>query len=83
METFIPLLIPALLTLVLIRLLLLPLRGLIKLALHAGLGLLCLGLLNSVSGYSGLYLPINAVTVLIAGSLGVPGIGILALLEVL
>lgn len=83
METFIPLLIPALLTLLLIRLFFLPLRGFLKLALHAGLGLLCLGLLNSVSGYTGLYLPINAVTVLIAGFLGVPGIGIIALLEVL
>ena len=83
METFITLLIPALLTLLLIRLLFLPLRGLFKLGVHAGLGLLCLGLLNSVSGFTGLYLPVNAVTVLIAGFLGVPGIGIIALLEIL
>lgn len=83
MEIFISLLIPALLTLLLIRLLFLPLRGLLKLGIHAGLGLLCLGLLNSVSGITGLYLPINGVTVLIAGFLGVPGIGIIALLEVL
>lgn len=83
MENFVALLIPALLTLVLIRLLFLPLQGLLKLILHAGLGLVCLGLLNSVSGFTGLYLPLNAVTVLIAGFLGVPGIGIIALLEIL
>lgn len=83
MENFVALLIPAILTLVLIRLLFLPLQGLLKLILHAGLGLVCLGLLNSVSGFTGLYLPLNAVTVLIAGFLGVPGIGIIALLEIL
>ena len=83
MENFVALLIPALLTLVLIRLLFLPLQGLLKLILHAGLGLVCLGLLNSVSGFTGLYLPLNAVTVLIAGFLGVPGIAIIALLEIL
>ena len=83
METFIPLLIPALLTLLLVRLLFLPLRGLIKLGIHAGFGFLCLLLLNTVSGFTGLSLPINAVTVLIAGFLGAPGIGIIALLEVL
>ena len=83
METLITLLIPALLTLLLVRLLLLPLRGLIKLTVHAVLGLFCLGLLNSVSGFTGFYLPVNAITVLLAGFLGVPGIGIIALLEVL
>ena len=83
MENFLVLLIPALLTLVLIRLIFLPLQGLLKLILHACLGLVCLGLLNSVSGLTGLYLPVNAVTVLIAGFLGVPGIGIIALLEIL
>jgi len=83
METFVTLLIPALLTFALIRLLFLPLQGLLKLGIHAGLGLVCLGLLNSVSGFTGIYLPVNAVTVLTAGFLGVPGIGIIALLEVL
>lgn len=83
METFVTLLIPALLTLLLIRLIFLPLQGLIKLGLHAGLGLLCLLLLNSVSGFTGIYLPVNGVTVLIAGFFGVPGIGIIALLEIL
>ena len=83
MESIAALLIPAVLTILLVRLLFLPLKGLIKLGAHAGLGFVCLWLLNTVSGFTGIYLPINAVTVLIAGFLGVPGIGIIALLDVL
>mgnify|MGYP003313390731 CR=1 FL=1 len=83
METWITLLIPALLAVILIRLLLLPIRSLIKLAIHSGCGFLCLWLLNTASGITGIAFPMNAVTVLIAGILGLPGIGILALLAVL
>ncbi|HCP71252.1 MAG TPA: SigmaK-factor processing regulatory BofA, partial [Clostridiales bacterium] len=49
----------------------------------SGCGFLCLWLLNSVSAFTGAYFPINAVTVLVAGFLGLPGIGVMALLEVL
>ena len=83
MEEWIILLIPALLAVVLIRLLLLPLRGILKIAIHCGCGFLCLWLLNTVSPATGIAFPMNAVTVLTAGSLGLPGIGILALLAVL
>lgn len=82
MENFITLLIPALLALLLVRLLALPLRLGGKLLLHCAAGLLCLGLLNSVSGFTGIFFPINAVTVLIAGFLGLPGMGLMALLAV-
>ena len=81
MENFVTLVIPAFLAVVLIRMLLLPMKFLCRLALHSGCGFLCLWLLNTVSGISGIYLPINAITVLIAGFLGVPGIGLIALLE--
>ena len=54
-----------------------------KIAANSGCGLLCLWLLNSVTGFTGIFFPINAVTVLTAGFLGLPGIGILALLAVL
>ena len=81
MEEIIPLLIPTLLAIMLVRLLLLPLRFGIKLAIHSGCGFVCLWLLNTVSGFTGIYLPVNGVTVLIAGFLGVPGIGLIALLE--
>ena len=83
METWITLLIPALLALVLVRLLLLPLRSMLKLVIHSGCGFLCLWLLNTVSGFTGIAFPMNAVTVLIAGILGLPGIGILAVLAVI
>jgi len=83
MENFAVLLIPALLAVLLIRLLLMPMKWVFKLAAHSGCGFLCLWLLNTVSGFTGMYLPINAVTVLISGFLGIPGIGLIALLEVL
>lgn len=82
MENFVTLLIPAFLAVVLIRMLLLPMKFLCRLALHSGCGFLCLWLLNTVSGITGIYLPVNAITVLIAGFLGVPGIGLIALLEI-
>lgn len=83
METWITLLIPALLALVLVRLLLLPLRSMLKLAIHSGCGFLCLWLLNTVSSFTGIAFPMNAVTILIAGILGLPGIGLLAVLAVI
>ena len=82
MEKFVTLLIPALLALILIRLLLLPVKFLLKLALHSGCGFVCLWLLDLISGYTGIFFPINAVTVLAAGFLGLPGMGLLALLAV-
>ena len=82
METWITLLIPALLALVLVRLLLLPLRSMLKLAIHSGCGFLCLWLLNTVSPFTGITFPMNAATVLTAGILGLPGIGLLSILAV-
>ncbi|MGM9590786.1 MAG: pro-sigmaK processing inhibitor BofA family protein [Faecousia sp.] len=83
MENFVVLLIPALLAVFLIRLLLLPMKLVFKLAIHSVCGFLCLWILNTVSGFTGIYLPINAISVAIAGILGLPGIGILALLELI
>jgi inhibitor of the pro-sigma K processing machinery len=83
MEEFVTLLIPALLAVVLVRLLLLPLRFLFKLGIHSGCGFLCLWLLNTVSAFTSIAFPMNAATVLIAGFLGLPGIGLLAVLAVI
>ena len=83
MENFVVVLIPVLLAITLLRLLLLPLGLIAKFAIHAGCGFLCLWLLNSISGFTGIYFPVNAVTVLAAGFLGVPGIGIMAVLEMM
>ena len=83
MENFAVLVIPVLLAITLLRMLLLPLGWFAKFAIHAGCGFLCLWLLNSISGFTGIHFPINAATVLAAGFLGVPGIGIMAVLEML
>lgn len=65
-----------------VRMMLLPVKGFVKLGLHSGCGFLCLWLLNTISAFTGILFPINAVTVLTAGFLGLPGIGLLALLAV-
>lgn len=83
MEKIVTLLIPALFAVLLVRLLLIPMKVLFRIGIHSGCGFLCLWLLNSISPFTGILFPINAVTVLVAGFLGVPGIGLMALLEVL
>ena len=83
MEKLVTLLIPVLLAVILVRLLLLPLTYILKLAIHSGCGFVCLWLLNTVTPFTGIVFPINGVTVLIAGILGLPGIGLLALLAVI
>lgn len=83
MENFVTLLIPALLALVLVRLLLTPMKWMFKLAAHSACGFLCLWLLNCVSGFTGIVFPLNAVTVLTAGILGLPGIALLAVLAII
>lgn len=83
MEKFVTLLIPALVAMIMVRLFLIPMRLIFKIGIHSGCGFLCLLLLNSVAGFTGVYFPVNAVTVMTAGFLGLPGIGLLALLAVL
>lgn len=81
MEEMLVFAIPGLLGFFLLRLLLQPVRWALKFAAHGACGFLCLWLLNLVSGITGIYLPLNAVTVLIAGFLGLPGIALVALLQ--
>lgn len=81
MENFVTLLIPVLLAVFLVRMVLLPMKLIFKLGIHSLCGFLCLWLLNTVSGFTGMYLPVNGITVAIAGLLGLPGIALIALLE--
>ena len=83
MEKYVTLLVPALLAVILVRLLLLPLKFAFKAGIHSGCGFVCLWLLNTIAPFTGISFPINAVTVLIAGTLGLPGIGLLAIPAVL
>ena len=81
MVNFASLLIPLLLVGLLLRLMVLPIRWFWKLFLNSACGFLCLWLLNSVSAFTGLTFPINSATALIAGFLGLPGIGLLAIVQ--
>ena len=81
MENFAAIFITALLIFGLLRLIALPIRWGIKILLNSACGFLCLFLLNTISGFTGIYFPINYVTVVIAGFLGLPGIGALALVQ--
>ena len=81
MENFVSILIPLLLLMLLLKLLVLPIRWFWKVFVNSGCGFLCLWLLNSISGFTGLLFPINSVTALIAGFLGLPGIFLLAILQ--
>lgn len=81
MANFVSILVPLLLVWLLLRLMILPIHWFYKVFLNSGCGFLCLWLLNSISVFTGLIFPVNYITVLIAGFLGLPGIGLLALLQ--
>lgn len=83
MENFATLLVPILLIFIFIRMIMLPIKLIWKLLLNSICGFACLWLLNSITGFTGIWFPINAVTALVAGFLGLPGIGLLALVQVL
>ena len=81
MVNFASLLVPVFLTFTMLRIIALPIRWFWKISINSACGFLCLWLLNSVSAFTGLLFPVNAVTVLIAGFLGLPGIAALALAQ--
>ena len=81
MENFTAIFIAVVLIFGLLRLIALPIRWGVKIFLNSACGFLCLFLLNTISGFTGVYFPINYVTVIIAGFLGLPGIDALALIQ--
>ena len=83
MEKFVILVIPVLMAILLFRMLFVPLKAVFKLGIHSGCGFFCLWLLNSISCFTGILFPINAVTVMMAAFGGIPGIGLMALLAIL
>ena len=83
MENFAVLVLPILLLCLLIRLMALPIKLGWKLLINSVCGFLCLWLLNAISGFTGILFPINAVTAITAGFLGLPGIGLLAVMQLL
>ena len=81
MENLLSVLIPVVLVLALLRIMILPVRLGFKLLINGTCGFLCLWLLNWISGFTGVYFPINPITVVIAGFLGLPGIALLAVVQ--
>ena len=81
MANFATLVIPVFLTFALLRVIALPIRWFCKISINSVCGFFCLWLLNSVAAFTGLSFPVNAVTVVIAGFLGLPGIAALALVQ--
>lgn len=66
------------------RLLLIPVHFLARVALHTGLGAVALLVLNRLGALwegAGLYVPVNPVTALVAGFLGLPGVAALLALR--
>lgn len=81
MQNFVTFFVPLLLVFLLLRLIALPIRWFWKISINSVCGFFCLWLLNSVAAFTGLSFPVNAVTVVIAGFLGLPGIAALALVQ--
>lgn len=83
MEKFVTLLVPFLLLIVLIRVILIPMKLIWKLLINSVCGFLCLWLLNTIAGFTGIRFPLNLVTTTVAGFFGIPGIALLTLAQVL
>ncbi len=66
----------------LVRLMAAPIRLAWKLLVNGLAGLMCLWLVNLVSSVTGLMIPINPVTAVTAGFLGLPGILLLAIIQI-
>ena len=74
MEQFFTILIALSLCVGFLRLCLIPMKWFWKIGINSLCGFACLWLLNLISGFTGIFFPINLVTALIAGFLGIPGI---------
>ena len=71
----------ALLLLVFIRIIRLPLKWMVKGALHAAVGFVALFVLNFIGSWVDIYLEVNLVNCLITGIFGVPGVIILLIVK--
>ena len=83
MEQFLTILIPLALCFGFLRLCLVPMKWFWKIGINSLCGFACLWLLNLISGFTGIFFPINLVTAAIAGFLGIPGILFLVLAQLM
>lgn len=83
MENFLTILIPLALAFCFLRICLIPMGWFWKIGVNSLCGFACLWLLNLISGFTGIFFPINLVTASIAGFLGIPGIIFLCLAQMI
>ena len=83
MENILTLLIPIVVGLLVLKFFFSQIGCLWKIAVNSASGFICLWLLNLISGFTGIVFEINIVTVLVAGFLGIPGIILLVLGQLL
>ena len=83
METILTLLIPVVVGIVVLKFFFSQIGCLWKIAVNSVSGFICLWLLNLLSGFTGILLPINFVSCLLTGFLGIPGIILLVLGQLL
>ena len=75
--------IPVVVGLLVLKFLLSQIGCLLKFVIHAASGFACLWLLNLAAVYTGITIEINLITVLISGFLGIPGIILLVIGQLL
>ena len=83
MENFLMLFLPLWGVALLLRLMVKPMKLAWRLLAGLVCGFLCLWLLNLVAGFTGFLFPVNPVTVAISGFLGLPGIVLLVISQLL
>lgn len=66
---------------ILAKILILPIKIIWKLGVNAFVGGIALLILNFFGGFIGLYIPINIITAVITGLLGVPGIVMILIIQ--
>ena len=79
MENIVALLVPVLIGIVIFKIIKSQIGCIWKIVVNSLSGFACLWLLNLLSGLTGIILPINFVTCLLVGALGIPGIILLVL----
>ena len=83
MENILALIIPVLIAVLVFKLLFSQMKLIWKIAVNSLSGFICLWLLNLASGITGIVFEINLITCLLVGFLGIPGIILLVLGQLL
>lgn len=83
MENIIALLVPVLIGILILKFLLSQVKLIWKIAVNSVSGFICLWLLNLAAGITGIVFEINLITCLLVGFLGIPGIILLVIGQLL